>query len=262
MFTLKNISVKIGTRSLLKDINLSAESKQITGLVGKSGSGKSTLFRLALGLLDPADGYEWAGSLLWNGEQLPAKQNPKVQPVFQDPFASFSHLGTMFELLLEPARIKHQYFLSNQTKQNEWEKIGTFCERLDLSKDLLKKTKQELSGGQLQRFAILRALLTKPEYLLLDEPVTALDVLVQKKIAEELKQINKTENLGMFIVSHDLGFLSYMCDQIFVLDEGQIVESGEPEKVLAHPKSQLLKSLLAARDHSFGGVVSSSESSN
>lgn len=262
MFTLKNISVTVGGRSLVKNINLVAKTNEITGLIGKSGSGKSTLFRLALGLLDPADGYLWSGSLLWKDTTLPNRKHPKLQPVFQDPFGSFSHLGTMGELLLEPIRIKNHFFLKETTKRNERNRIATFCDRFELEKDLLNKTKQELSGGQLQRFAILRALLSDPEYLLLDEPVTALDVLVQKKIAEELKQINQTEKLGMFIVSHDLGFLSYMCDQIFVLDGGEIVEFGKPKEILSNPKSELLKTLKEARDHSFGGAVSSSESSN
>lgn len=262
MFALKNISVRVAGRSLLQNINLCAEPKEITGLIGKSGSGKSTLFRLALGLLKKEDGYDWEGSISWKGENLSIKHNPKLQPVFQDPFASFSHIGTMRELLLEPTRIRNQFILNKQQKSIEWERIETFCERFELSKELLDKKKQELSGGQLQRFAILRALLTAPEYLLLDEPVTALDVLVQKKIAEELKEINTKENLGMFFVSHDLGFLSYMCDKIFVLDGGGIVEFGPTKEILANPKSKLLQSLLVARNHSFAGAASSSESSN
>lgn len=262
MFTLKNISVHIGGRQLLQNINLVAKPNLITGLIGKSGSGKSTLFRLALGLLDETSGYKWSGSLHWKEEKLPQRQNPKLQPVFQDPHGSFSHIGTMRELLLEPIRIQRGIFLSEDTKKRERIRIETFCDRFDLPKELLERTKQELSGGQLQRFAILRALLTSPEYLLLDEPVTALDVLVQKKIAEELKQINQTENIGMFIVSHDLGFLSYMCDQIFVLDGGEIVEFGPTNEILSNPKSLLLQTLMEARNHSFGGAVSSSESSN
>lgn len=262
MFTLKNISVRVADRSLLRNINLTAKPKEITGLVGKSGSGKSTLFRLALGLLTKADGYECDGTISWNGENLTSGQNPKLQPVFQDPHGSFSPFGTMRELLLEPARIKNQFFLTSEIKAKEWDRIESYCERFDLSKTLLDKTKQELSGGQLQRFAILRALLTSPEYLLLDEPVTALDVLVQKKISEELKEINAKDNLGMFLVSHDLGFLSYMCDTIFVLDGGEIVESGRAKEILSEPKSQLLKNLLLARNHSFVGAASSSESSN
>lgn len=262
MFTLKNISVRAADRSLLRNINLIAKPKEITGLVGKSGSGKSTLFRLALGLLTKTGGYEWEGSISWNGEYLSSGQNPKLQPVFQDPHGSFSPFGTMRELLLEPARIKNHFFLKTHQKSKEWDRIESYCKRFDLPKELLNKTKQELSGGQLQRFAILRALLTGPEYLLLDEPVTALDVLVQKKIAEELKEINTKENLGMFLVSHDLGFLSYMCDAIFVLDGGEIVESGRAKEILANPKSKLLQSLLQAKNHSFAGTASSSESSN
>lgn len=262
MFTLKNISVRVADRSLLRNINLTAKPKEITGLVGKSGSGKSTLFRMALGLLLQEDGYEWDGSISWNGDALSSGQNPKLQPVFQDPHGSFSPFGTMRELLLEPARIKKQFFLTSEIKAKEWDRIESYCERFELTKTLLDKTKQELSGGQLQRFAILRALLTSPEYLLLDEPVTALDVLVQKKIAEELKEINTKENLGMFLVSHDLGFLSYMCDTIFVLDGGEMVEFGPTKEILSNPKSQFLQSLLQARNHSFAGTASSSESSN
>ncbi|PJZ86205.1 ABC transporter ATP-binding protein [Leptospira harrisiae] len=262
MFALKNISVKVGGRPLLKNIHLEAKPNEITGLIGKSGSGKSTLFRLALGLLGETDGYQWSGNLFWKEKELPNRKNPKLQPVFQDPHGSFSHLGTMKELLLEPIRIKNHFFLKEETKRQEWDRIKTFCNRFELPEELLVKTKQELSGGQLQRFAILRALLMDPEYLLLDEPVTALDVLVQKKIAEELKQMNQTEKLGMFIVSHDLGFLSYMCDRIFVLDGGEIVEFGRTKEILTNPKSELLQSLMEARNHSFGGVVSSSESSN
>lgn len=262
MFNIKNLSVSIGNRVLLKDVSFAANPNQITGLIGKSGSGKSTLFRLALGLLSKSEGYQWSGSIEWKGVTLSRNFFPRIQPVFQDPFGSFSPFGTISELLLEPIRIQKKFFLNGSDSNKENEKIQFYCDRFDLSISLLRKTKQELSGGQLQRFAILRALLSNPEYLLLDEPVTALDVLVQKKIAEELKSLNQREKLGMLIVSHDIGFLSYMCDEIFVLEDGMITESGNPKEILNNPSSKLLKELLESRSHSLGGVTSSSESSN
>ncbi|GBF41449.1 ABC transporter ATP-binding protein [Leptospira ellinghausenii] len=262
MFKIKNLSVHIGKRSILNDVSLEAKPKEITGLIGKSGSGKSTLFRLALGLLPKSEGYEWTGELEWNGAMLGKQHCPKIQPVFQDPFGSFSPYNTIGELLLEPLKVQKHLFLNQRVMNGERTRIESFCDRFELPTSLLSKTKRELSGGQLQRFAILRALLMNPEYLLLDEPVTALDVLVQKKIAEELKEINQKDSLGMLIVSHDLGFLSYMCDQIFVLEEGSITEFGNPKQLLKHPQSKLLQELVFARNHSFGGVTSSSESSN
>ncbi|XDD44972.1 ABC transporter ATP-binding protein [Leptospira sp. WS39.C2] len=262
MFQIKNLSLNIGKRTLLKDVNLEANAKQITGLIGKSGSGKSTVFRLALGLLSKSDGYTWSGKIEWNGIPLGKNHYPKIQPVFQDPFGSFSPYHTMRELLLEPLRIRKKIFLDKESIKSENQKIEIYCNRFDLPLSLLDKTKLELSGGQLQRFAILRVLLSNPEYLFLDEPVTALDVLVQKKIALELKEMNQKESLGMFIVSHDLGFLSYMCDQIFVLEDGMITEFGKPSEILKQPKSKLLQELMEARNHSFGGATSSSESSN
>ncbi|XDD41450.1 ABC transporter ATP-binding protein [Leptospira sp. WS60.C2] len=262
MFKIKNLSVSIGSRTLLTDLSMEANPQEITGLIGKSGSGKSTLFRLALGLLRKEDGYEWTGHLEWKGQSLGKGFHSKLQPVFQDPFGSFSSYGTIGDLLLEPMRIQKKFFLNQKEKQQTRELIEFYCEKFGLPVSLLKKNKQDLSGGQLQRFAILRALLANPEYLLLDEPVTALDVLVQKKIAEELKEINRNQKLGMLIVSHDLGFLSYMCDRLSVLEEGQISESGITSEILKHPKSKLLLELLNARFHSLGGVTSSSESSN
>lgn len=262
MFKIKNLSVHIGKRTILKDVSFETNPREITGLIGKSGSGKSTLFRLALGLLPKSEGYEWTGELEWNGKLLGKKHCPEIQPVFQDPFGSFSPYQPIGELLFEPLKIQKQLVLNQELKSKERIRIESFCDRFELPTSLLSKTKRELSGGQLQRFAILRALLMNPEYLLLDEPVTALDVLVQKKIAEELKDINQKDSLGMLIVSHDLGFLSYMCDQIFVLEEGTITEFGNPKQLLKDPKSKLLQELVFARNHSFGGVTSSSESSN
>ncbi|TGL99309.1 ABC transporter ATP-binding protein [Leptospira jelokensis] len=262
MFTIKNLSVSIGQRNLINQISLQANTNEITGLVGRSGSGKSTLFRLALGLLTTEAGYKWEGDMDWKGIPLGKKPTPILQPVFQDPFGSFSPFGSIGELLLEPIRIQKKFTLSSKEKKEEWDKVETICHSFGLKKELLDKTKNELSGGQLQRFAIVRAMLANPEYLLLDEPVTALDVLVQKKIAEELKERNRTHQLGMFIVSHDIGFLSFMCDQLFVLEGGQITESGNPKEIFKNPKSNLMQELIRARSHSFGGDTSSSESSN
>lgn len=262
MLTIKNLSVSIGQTKLFQNISLQAKTNEITGLVGASGSGKSTLFRLALGLLSQSLGYKWQGQMDWKGIPLGEKPVSLLQPVFQDPFGSFSPYGTMRDLLLEPKRIQKHFFLNQEEKEDEWSKIEIICQTFDLSLSLLDKTKQELSGGQLQRFAILRSLLANPEYLLLDEPVTALDVLVQKKIAEELKTINREKQLGMLIVSHDIGFLSYMCDRLFVLEDGSITEMGTPKEILKQPKSKLLQQLVAARSHSFVGLTSSSESSN
>lgn len=249
-FEIQNLKVEGAGRTILKSINLSLDGNKIAGLVGKSGSGKSTIFKFCFGQLDDTQGFQSSGKVLWKGKELFHWKLPKVIPIFQDPFGSFSPYGTMENHLFEPFKIRQSVLGSkfSETKETELKRIYSYLDFFELNSNLLKRERRELSGGQLQRFSILRAILCNPEYLLLDEPVTAIDVIVQKKISDSLLRLNREQKVGMLVISHDLGFLKYICESISVLDEGSIVEEGKTKEVYANPKSTILKELKQSRN--------------
>ncbi len=248
-FEIQNLKVKGMGRRILNSINLCLDGNTISGLVGKSGSGKSTIFKFCFGQLDEMQRFQSSGKVLWNGKELSHWKLPKVIPIFQDPFGGFSPYGTMESHLFEPFKIRKAVLGSKffETKEGEYERIHSYLDFFELKDHLLKRNRKELSGGQLQRFSILRAILCNPEYILLDEPVTAVDVIVQKKISDLLLRLNNDQKIGMLVISHDLGFLKYICESLSVLDEGEIVEEGKTDEVYADPKSNLLRELKQAR---------------
>lgn len=245
---IRNLSIRCNQNPILTNINLTIPGGIISGLIGKSGSGKSTLFKFCFGLLKKEDGYESKGEVLWNGKLISKETIPSVVPIFQDSYSSFSPFGTIQTHLLEPFKIRKFYNReSDWQEKDELLKIEEYLDFFDLPYHLIHRNKRELSGGQLQRFNILRALLCNPKFLLMDEPVTAVDVLVQKKISDLILKLNKSQNLGILVVSHDLGFLKYICEDLHVLEKGSIVESGGVQNLMQNPKSEILNQLIHAR---------------
>ncbi|TGN08117.1 ABC transporter ATP-binding protein [Leptospira ilyithenensis] len=251
MLQIRNLRVHFGKSEILSGIHLTANRGKITGIVGRSGSGKSTLFRSILGVRELVKSYRCEGEILWDGEPLQSKKfksNPPIQPVFQDPYSFFSPFHSILESLLEPTKIKKGILLSPSARKMALENIESYLNRFQLDGSLLNKKTKELSGGQLQRFAILRAILSGPELVLLDEPVTALDVLVQIKIVSLIKELNEKDNLGFVLVSHDLGLVKNLCDDLYILEKGKIIEFGNAKEVFMNPKENFTRALIEARN--------------
>ncbi len=248
MLEIKDLTVRIAGKPVLHGLHLTAKSGVITGIVGKSGSGKSTLFKVILGVPALVSQFEISGEILWNGRPLSDASHKPIQPVFQDPFTFFSPFISIRKSILEPFYIREGFFASKDKLEQEMDRIEELFSRFHLKKDILDKKINQLSGGQLQRLAILRAILANPEFLLLDEPVTALDALVQAEIIHLILELNKTQNLGFILVSHDLGLVKNLCEDLFILNEGKIIESGKTKDIFEKPKLDFTRNLIQSRD--------------
>ncbi|WP_167884237.1 ABC transporter ATP-binding protein [Leptospira idonii] len=245
---IKNLKVRISGKTILKNVHLTANNGEITGIVGRSGSGKSTLFRSILAVPELIQGYEIEGEIKWKGRDVREYSTKPIQPVFQDPFSFLSPYQTLGESLLEPLQVREGIFLSKKRKSEETDRILSYFERFHLKEEVLSKRTNQLSGGQLQRLSILRAILARPELILLDEPVTALDALVQAEIVSLIRNLNEKENISFLLVSHDLGLVKHLCKQVFLLEQGEVVESGEASEVFTRPKTEFTKELIASRN--------------
>jgi oligopeptide/dipeptide ABC transporter ATP-binding protein len=234
-------------RTLLRavdDVSLTVDNDEILGVVGESGCGKSTLGRLALRLIEPT-----AGSIVFKGTDLTRLRRHKLSPVwrrmqmvFQNPFASFNPTLRISASLTEVCR----YYGMDTAVAHE--KVRQLIADIGLSEDTLPRYPRELSGGQLQRLAIARALLSDPDLLIADEPVSALDVSVQAQLLNlfaSLRVSHRREgrNLSMLFISHDMSVIEYLCDRVVVMYLGKLVELA-PRATLfrdtAHPYTQAL----------------------
>ena len=232
-------------REVLKDVSLTLRAGQTLGVVGESGSGKSTLGRILLGLERPEhgsvqfDGEDWLG--LSGEQQRLARQG--IQVVFQDPLASFDPRFTVLRVLSEALA---QAGVPRGLRRTE---AARLLERVQLPTALLDRRPLELSGGQRQRIAIARALAMKPRVLVLDEPVSALDVSVQARILALLAGLKAELNLACLFISHDLGVVEQVSDQVLVMQGGRVVEQGSAAQVLRQPRHAYTRALLDAVPH-------------
>ena len=222
MIELKNINKsfpsKNGKKEALKNINLSLDENTTTGIMGKSGSGKSTLAKILLRLLEPD-----SGSIQFNGIDISHKKNKdlkdyrkQVQLISQRPQSFFDPSMTMGN------SIRETLGNFNRKKDLKFPAFDDLLQELKLNKDLLIRYPHQISGGEIQRFALCRALILEPQYLILDEATSMLDTSVQAQILNLLKQIRKKYQIGYLMISHDQHVIDYMCDIAYIMEKGQL----------------------------------------
>ena len=207
---------------------------QTLGVVGASGSGKTTLARLLVGLDQPR-----RGNVLIHGAP-PRPGRSAAQLVFQDTAGSLDRRQSVAEALLEATGPPRSSRASARAT------VNALLHQVGLSTDLARQRPRQLSGGQRQRICIARALATRPQLLVLDEPVSALDVLVQAEIIELLDRLRRT-GTTLVVISHDLAVVEQLADQLLVIHDGRVVEHGGTEQVLRRPTHPVTRELIAAR---------------
>lgn len=227
----------------LDDASITVVRGETLGLVGPSGSGKSTLARVLLRLIEPDAGrihFDGLDLLSLRGEKLRATRR-RIQMVFQDPLAAFNPRATVGGALADPLRI---HGIADRDKRPS--AIAHLLERVGLHPMLASRAIHEISGGQRQRVAIARALATKPDLIVLDEAVSALDVSVRAKILELLVDLQREQGLAYIFVSHDLAVVRAISHRIAIMDSGRIVEEGLAREIVANPQSATSRALVAA----------------
>jgi peptide/nickel transport system ATP-binding protein len=211
------------------------------GLVGESGCGKSTVGQTILRLLEPTDGETYfEGENIYEMSQSELKAlRREVQVVFQDPFSSLNPRLTIGEIIREPLEI---HGIGTDTERRE--KAAEMLERVGLSVDQIDRYPREFSGGQRQRVCIARALVLEPEFILLDEPVSALDVSVQAQVLNLLDDLQEEFGLTYLFIAHDLGVVRYICDRVAVMYLGRLVEVGPTDSIFENPQHPYTEALL------------------
>ena len=216
-----------GETPAVKNLSFRVFPDHFLGIIGPSGCGKSTLSKVILGFIRPDE-----------GEIISQVDHPQM--IFQDPFSSLNPAKKISWILEEPLRMQ------KVPKEERKKRVLAMAERVGLSAEHLKRRPHELSGGQRQRVSIAAALIQGSRLILADEPVSALDVTIQKQIMELMVQLQEELQLSILFISHDLNVIYQMCDRVLVMKEGRIVENAETEELFAHPQNDYTKELLAA----------------
>lgn len=210
------------------------------GVVGESGCGKSTMSRAILGLVKPC-----GGEILFDGrpvgEMNPLDYHRRVQVVFQDPMASLNPRHTVRETLSE-GMIYHRLCSREEARA----RAATLLEQVGLPESFLDRYPHEFSGGQRQRICIARAIALKPEVLICDEAVSALDLSIRAQVLDLLADLKAKMNLSFLFITHDIGVVQHFSDRILVMNQGRVVEEGETASVLKAPQEEYTRRLMAA----------------
>jgi ABC-type glutathione transport system ATPase component len=225
-----DLHVRYGNYEAVKGVSFELAKGEILGIVGESGSGKSTIAKTLIGLERAA-----SGTIAFPSGPV------RLQMIFQDAVGSLNPRMTIRQTLREVVA---------QIQKKRGDAAETEARRLlglvGLSEAVLDQYPREMSGGQCQRVSIARALATQPEILVADEPVSALDVSVQARVLNLLRELRQKMELSILLIAHDLAVVKNVCDRICVMERGSFVDAGDTEQVFGHPSSDYTKRLLAA----------------
>lgn len=227
-YTKKRLFRKGIYREIISDISFEIKRGQIMGLVGESGTGKTTLAKMILGM-----------EKQHSGDIIHYTKHPQM--IFQNPYSSLNPAFRVSWLLEEPLRI-HSSYNSDERKKL----VRQMLERVELEEACLHAMPSELSGGQRQRVAIGMALIQEPKFIIADEPVSALDVTIQSQIIKLLKNLRDELGLSYLLITHDLEVVYELCDDVLVMKNGRIIESGSKEKIFSQPENEYTRELIRA----------------
>lgn len=237
--------LKKSVKIVLNDVSLSLEQGKCVGIIGESGSGKSTLGRIITGI-EKAD----SGVVEFEGKNIHQKENRNmkndISVVFQNYISSVNPRFSVAQIIAEPLIISSQVNRSKIDKNKIDEEVKKMIKIVGLSEEFLERFPHELSGGQLQRVCIARAIVTKPKFILLDEAVSSLDVSTQVEILDLLQKLKKEYNLSYIFITHDLLTITYICDSVIFFKDGKIEEKIDDIRNLKNIKKDYSKKLLEA----------------
>ena len=239
----RNLVKQYGTSTVVEDVSLTIQRGETLGLVGESGSGKSTVARMLLRLAEPTSGSITFDGLdvLGQGKRDLRRLRRRMQMVFQDPFAALNPRMSIRDIVSEPFAIQGGF-----SREHVRARVAELMHEVGLDPDVLTRYPHEFSGGQRQRINIARALALKPEFLALDEPVSALDVSVGAQIINLLRDLQRSHRLTYLFISHSMPLVRYLCDRVAVMEHGRLVEIGPALEVCEHPREPYTQRLIAA----------------
>lgn len=227
----------------VQDVSFSIARGCSFGLVGESGSGKSTVARMIAGLTRPTSGSVVIDNKdRWADAASAAASRRRFQMIFQDPYASLNPRWRVRELLAEPLEVLD---LTSGTEETE-ARIQEALQRVRLSPDDMQRYPHQFSGGQRQRIAIARALVSRPEFIVCDEPTSSLDVSVQAQVLNLMKDLQDEFGLTYLLISHNLAVVRHMCETVGVMQHGRLVEVGSAERILTAPEHDYTRTLISA----------------
>ena len=233
-----------GLLHAVDNVNFTIGEGKTLGVVGESGCGKSTLGRTVLGLIDPTD-----GEVIFKGEDVTFAKGRrrrelrrKMQIIFQDPFSSLDPRKSVFSLIADPLITYHEYSSKKELNDRVWELMET----VGLAKRLTYSYPHELDGGRRQRVGVARALALNPEFIVCDEPVSALDVSIQAQILNLLQDLQEEHGLTYMFITHDMSVVKHISDDIMVMYVGCVMEKAGEEELFERPLHPYTKGLLSA----------------